>query len=43
MTEFDIPKTKVSVESVVMATDGRVHARIGALKAQDLSIHDGQR
>jgi hypothetical protein len=27
----------------VMATGGRPHARIGGLKASDISVHDGQR
>jgi hypothetical protein len=27
----------------VMATGGRPHARIGGLKASEISVHDGQR
>ncbi len=43
MTVWDGPRRDEIAFGLVMATGGRVHARIGGLKAEDISIHDGQR
>jgi hypothetical protein len=40
---WDGPKRDEIVFGLVMATGGRPHARIGGLKAEDISVHDGQR
>lgn len=43
MTVWDGPRRDEIAFGLVMATGGRVHARIGGLKAEDISVHDGQR
>jgi hypothetical protein len=43
LTIWDGPKRDEILFGLVMANGGRVHARIGGLKAQDISVHDGQR
>lgn len=43
LTVWDGPKRDEIVFGLVMATGGRVHARIGGLQAEDISVHDGQR
>lgn len=43
MTVWDGPRRDEIAFGLVMATGGRVHARIGGLRAEDISVHDGQR
>jgi Amino acid synthesis len=43
LTLWDGPKRDEILYGLVMATGGRVHARIGGLAASDISVHDGQR
>ena len=43
MTLWDAPRRDEIAFGLVMATGGRPHARIGGLKASDISVHDGQR
>jgi len=43
MTIWDGPRREEIVFVLVMATCGRIHARIGGLKAEDIKVHDGQR
>ena len=43
MTLWDAPRRDEIAFSLVAATGGRVHARIGGLQAEDISVHDGQR
>ena len=43
LTVWDGPKRDEIVYGLVMATGGRVDARIGGLKAEDILVHDGQR
>ena len=43
MTLWDAPRRDEIALGLVMATGGRPHARIGGLKASDISVHDGQR
>lgn len=43
LTLWDGPKRDEILFGLAMATGGRVHARIGGLKAEDISVHDGQR
>lgn len=43
MTVWDAPRRDEIAFALVMATGGRPHARIGGLKASDISVHDGQR
>jgi len=43
LTVWDGPKRDEIVYGLVMATGGRVHARTGGLKTEDISVHDGQR
>ena len=43
MTIWDGPRREEIVFGLVMATGGRIHARIGGLKAEDIKVHDGQR
>jgi hypothetical protein len=40
---WDGPKRDEILFGLVMANGGRPHARIGGLKAEDISVHDGQR
>jgi hypothetical protein len=43
MSIWDGPRRDEIVYGLVMATGGRVHARVGGLKAENISVHDGQR
>jgi hypothetical protein len=43
MTIWDGPRRDEIAYALVAATGGRVHARIGGLRAEDISVHDGQR
>ncbi|WFU22555.1 amino acid synthesis family protein [Bradyrhizobium sp. CB1717] len=43
MTLWDAPRRDEIAFGLVMATGGRPHARIGGLKASEISVHDGQR
>lgn len=43
MSVWDAPRRDEIVYGLVMATGGRVHARVGGLKAEEISVHDGQR
>lgn len=43
MTVWDGPRRDEIAYGLVMATGGRTHARIGGLKAEEISVHDGQR
>jgi len=43
MTIWDGPRREEIVVGLVMATGGRIHARIGGLKVEDIKVHDGQR
>ena len=43
MTLWDAPRRDEIAFALVMATGGRPHARIGGLKASEISVHDGQR
>lgn len=43
MTLWDAPRRDEIALGLVMATGGRPHARIGGLKASEISEHDGQR
>ncbi|UWU74374.1 amino acid synthesis family protein [Bradyrhizobium huanghuaihaiense] len=43
MTLWDSPRRDEIAFGLVMATGGRPHARIGGLKASEISVHDGQR
>lgn len=43
MTLWDAPRRDEIAFGLVMATGGRTHARIGGLKASEISGHDGQR
>lgn len=43
VTIWDAPRRDEIVYGLVMATGGRVHARIGGLRTEDISVHDGQR
>ncbi|TQF36827.1 hypothetical protein UNPF46_20855 [Bradyrhizobium sp. UNPF46] len=43
MTLWDAPRRDELAFGLVMATGGRPHARIGGLKASEISVHDGQR
>jgi hypothetical protein len=39
----DAPRPQEILFALVMGTGGRVHARLGGLKKEDVSVHDGQR
>jgi hypothetical protein len=43
MTLWDSSRRDEIAFGLVMATGGRPHARIGGLKASEVSVHDGQR
>ncbi|MHC4048586.1 amino acid synthesis family protein [Bradyrhizobium sp. 25ACV] len=43
MTLWDAPRRDEIAFGLVMATGSRPHARIGGLKASEISVHDGQR
>ena len=43
MTLWNAPRRDEIAFGLVMATGGRPHARIGGLKASEISVHDGQR
>jgi hypothetical protein len=43
LTLWDAPRRDEILYGLVMATGGRIDARIGGLRAQDISMHDGQR
>jgi hypothetical protein len=43
MTVWDGPRRNEIAYGLVMATGGRVHARVGGLAADKISVHDGQR
>jgi hypothetical protein len=40
---WDAPRRDEILYGLVMATGGRIDARIGGLRAEDISVHDGQR
>lgn len=40
---WDAPRRDELVYALVMATGGRINARVGGLGVQDISAHDGQR
>lgn len=39
----DAPRPKEILYALVMGTGGRIHARLGGLTKEDVSVHDGQR
>lgn len=39
----DAPRPKEILYALVMGTGGRIHARLGGLAKEDVSVHDGQR
>ena len=43
MSIWDGPRRDEIAYGLAMATGGRIDARVGGLKAQDISVHDGQR
>ena len=43
MTVWDGPRRDEIAYGLVMASGGRIHARIGGLAVSDIKVHDGQR
>lgn len=39
----DAPRPKETLFALVMGTGGRIHARLGGLTREQISVHDGQR
>jgi hypothetical protein len=39
----DAPRPNEILFALVMGTGGRVHARLGGLTKENVSVHDGQR
>ncbi|NEI73667.1 amino acid synthesis family protein [Rhizobium lusitanum] len=40
---LDAPKPNELLYTIVMATGGRIHQRLGGLRPEDISVNDGQR
>ena len=39
----DAPRPKEILFALLMGTGGRIHARLGGLRKDQVSVHDGQR